>query len=122
MKQGQIKGKTVRRKKKNNLVSAIVKKVAFFTMIIIAFTIANMGKLGVVSVTTEMSVNSSMNVIEGDRSTVGGIASHSISSGIEGILQIVGYTLMAVSILALIIDIVIDAKRFASKYINGGSL
>jgi hypothetical protein len=109
-------------KKKFNPVSAVIRKLVFIALIIAAFTAANMGKAGLVSVTTEMSVNSSMNVMEGDKSTAGGIASHSISSGIEGILQITGYSAMGILILALVFDIVIDAKKFASKYINGGSL
>lgn len=110
------------KKKKINLVFVIIKKVVFIALIIITFIIANIGKLGVVSVTTEMSVKSSMSVMEGDTSTVGGIVSHSISSGVESILKIIGYSVMTVLILALSFDIAIDAEKFASKYINGGSL
>jgi hypothetical protein len=108
--------------KKQDMVSSIIRKAALIALIIVAFTIANIGKPGVVSVTTEMSVNSSMSVMEGDQSTIKGILSHSISSGVERILQVVGYSAMGTIILVLIIDIAIDAKRFASKYINGESL
>lgn len=107
---------------KRNPVSVIARKVILTALIIIAFIIANIGKTGVVSVTTEMSVNSSMDVMEGDTSTVGGMVNHSISSGVENILQILGYAAMMIFTLALIIDVAIDVKKFTSKYINGGSL
>ena len=96
-----------------NLVSAIIKKAVFIALISIAFIIANIGKLGVISVTTEMSVNSSMRVMEGDTSTVGGIVSHSISSGVEKILHILGYSAMVVLVFVLIFDIAVDAQKAA---------